>query len=225
MKTLFVTASGTTVGKTYVAAALARALVAAGKKVAVVKPVISGFAWATADASDTAILLRAIGREPTRDAIEAASPWRFEVQLAPDMAARREGRTVEFDALVAFCRDAQKGDHDLLLIEGVGGVMVPLDDRHTVLDWIAALEAPALLMVGSYLGAISHALTAAVALAARGIMIAGVVVDESEDSTVALADTAATLARFLPARLPLATVKRGAAPGAVLRALKPMLVV
>lgn len=223
MRTLFVTASGTAVGKTYVAAALARGLVAAGKKVTVLKPVISGFAWETLDDSDTALLLRAVGAEPSREAVEAASPWRLKAALAPDMAAAREGRTLDFDALVAFCRQAQKGDGDLLLIEGVGGVMVPLDHRHTVLDWIADLNAPALLVVGSYLGAISHALTAAAALRGRDIDIAGVVVDETADSTVPLADTAATLKRFLPHRVALATVERDAGAGAVLRALKPML--
>ncbi len=222
MKTLFVTASGTGVGKTYVSAALARGLTAAGKRVTVLKPVISGFAWDGAAESDTALLLAAAGREPTRDAIEAASPWRFEAPLAPDMAARREGRTLDFNALVAFCREASKADCDLLLIEGVGGVMAPLDATHTVLDWIAAVEAPALLVTGSYLGAISHGLTAVQAAVGRGIVVAGVVVDETADSTVPLADTAATLKRFLP-RLPLATVKRDAGDGAVLRAVKPML--
>jgi dethiobiotin synthetase len=111
----------------------------------------------------------------------------------------------------------------VLLIEGVGGVMVPLDDRHTVLDWIAALEAPALLVVGSYLGAISHALTAEGAIRGRGLAVAGVVIDESADSPVPLDDTAQTMKRFLPHRLPLATVKRDAGTGAVLRAVKPML--
>ena len=227
MRTLFVTASGTTVGKTFIAAALARALTDAGKSVAVAKPVISGFTWETAADCDTAILLKSIGQEPTRDAIVQASPWRFAAALAPDMAARHERRTVDFDALVKFCRDAQRGDGDLLLIEGVGGVMAPLDDRHTVLDWITALSesapdpAPALLVVGSYLGAISHGLTAVAALEARGITIAGVVVDESEDSTVPLADTVATLKRFLP-KLPLATVNRGADADAVLKALGPV---
>ncbi|MGH6662427.1 MAG: AAA family ATPase, partial [Rhodospirillales bacterium] len=72
MRTLFVTASGTAVGKTFIAAALARALAGAGKRVAVAKPVISGFAWETAADCDTAILLKAIGQEPNRDAIATA---------------------------------------------------------------------------------------------------------------------------------------------------------
>lgn len=75
--------------------------------------------------------------------------------------------------------------------------MVPLDDRHTVLDWMTALRLPVLLVVGSYLGTLSHTLTAAAAVEARGLRIAQVVVSESEDSPVPLAETVDTLARFL----------------------------
>ena len=92
----------------------------------------------------------------------------------------------------------------MTLIEGIGGVMVPLDAEHTVLDWIAALEAPTLLVVGSYLGSLSHSLTAAAALRERGVPLAGIVVSESEAEPVPTAETAATLARFVegvPVRL------------------------
>ena len=217
-KALFVTASGTGVGKTYVAAALAKALAAKGKPVTVLKPVISGFTWAEAAASDTALLLQAAGIRPTRKAIEAASPWRFRAPLAPDMAAAREGRALDFKALVEFCRTAQETADGLLLIEGVGGVMAPLDESRTVLDWMAALEVPVLVVAGSYLGAISYALTAVEVLQSRGVGIAGVVVDESEGSGVPLDDTCATLKRFLPG-LKLAAVKRDARPAEVLSAL------
>jgi len=220
--TLFVTASGTGVGKTYVAAALAKALAATGRPVWVLKPVISGFAWEDAGTSDTAILLESAGTKPTRAAIEAASPWRFEAALAPDMAAEREGRTLDFAALVEFCRNAEETTDGLLLIEGVGGVMAPLDDSHTVLDWLAALDAPALVVVGSHLGAISHALTAVAAVERRGVAVAGVVVDESAESTVPLDDTCATLKRFLPG-CRLAAVKRGAGPDGIYAAVKPMI--
>ena len=71
----------------------------------------------------------------------------------------------------------------MTLIEGIGGVMAPLDARHTVLDWIAALGAPALLVVGSYLGTLSHSLTAAAALRQRGVALLGVVVSESRRAT------------------------------------------
>ena len=78
------------------------------------------------------------------------SPWRFAAPLSPDMAASRERRSIPFDALVAHCRAASER-RGVTLIEGIGGVMTPLDAEHTVLDWIAALGAPALLVVGSYL--------------------------------------------------------------------------
>ncbi|MFQ5765079.1 MAG: ATP-dependent dethiobiotin synthetase BioD, partial [Rhodospirillales bacterium] len=100
MKTLFVTSSGTGTGKTYVARALAAVLTARGLSVTALKPVVSGFSWDEVEDTDTALLLRALGREPTPDAVEACSPWRFEAPLSPDMAARREGRTLDFEALV-----------------------------------------------------------------------------------------------------------------------------
>lgn len=196
MTALFITSSGTGIGKTFVTRQLITELRAAGRRVRALKPVASGFDAAHPEVSDTGELLRALEREPTAANLDAMSPWRFAAPLSPDMAAAREGRTIPFAALVAHCRAAgQSGD--VTLIEGIGGVMVPLDDEHTVLDWIAALEVPALVVVGSYLGSLSHSLTAAAALRARGVTIAGVVVSESEVEPVPAAETAATLARFI----------------------------
>ena len=135
--------------------------------------------------------------------IERITPWRFAAPLAPDLAAPREGRSLELAEVVAFCRQAAEAanrDGATLLIEGVGGVMAPMTGDQTVADWMAALGFPAILVVGSYLGAISHALTAAEALAARAIPLAAVVVSESEASTVALDDTVESLGRFLPGK-------------------------
>ena len=198
MKTFFITATGTGVGKTYVTAALASAFSDRGRSVRVLKPVISGFDEKAPDDSDTAVLLRSLGQPLTVDAIEACSPWRFTDPLSPDMAARRDGRVIDFTALVEFCRDARTGEEDILLIEAVGGAMVPLDDSHTVLDWMAAMGVPVVVVAGSYLGTLSHTLTTVTALKDREIEIAGVVIDESEDSPVPLDETRDTLGRFLP---------------------------
>jgi len=75
--------------------------------------------------------------------------------------------------------------------------MVPLTGTETVLDWISALNVPALLVTGSYLGSLSHTLTAAGALRLRNIAIASVVVSESEENPVPLEETVETLGRFL----------------------------
>jgi dethiobiotin synthetase len=194
---LFVTATGTDIGKTFIAAALIRHLRRAGLQVDALKPIISGFDPATAEDSDAGTLLAALGRPISPKEIERIAPWRFKAALSADMAARREGATIDFDAVVAFCRRAIAAHQGMLLIEGIGGVMVPLDDRHTVLDWMTALKLPLILVAGSYLGTISHTLTAVDALIRRALQIAAVVVNESEASTVSLDETVETIARFV----------------------------
>ncbi len=211
MSAIFVTATGTDIGKTYVTAGLIHALRRVGRPVRALKPVVSGFDATTAAASDPAVLLGALGQAAGMEAIAAVSPWRFRAPLSPDMAARREGASIAFDELVGFCRTAMAAQDGVLLIEGVGGVMVPLDDRHTVLDWMEALGAKPLLVCGSYLGTISHTLTALDVLARRGLEPAAVIINESAGSTVGLAETVETLGRFTGAAR-LVAVPRGAGP-------------
>ncbi len=127
------------------------------------------------------------------------------------MAAEAERTTVDFDALIADSRDRIAAAQDVLLIEGVGGIMVPLGDRHTVLDWMAALGLPVLLVAGSYLGTISHTLSALDVLARRGLRVAALVVSETPGSTVGLESTIATLRRFVPADVEILALPRLAA--------------
>jgi dethiobiotin synthetase len=208
MTTIFVTSSGTNIGKTFVMLRLIAELTLAGRHVRALKPIASGFDTVRPEGSDTALLLSAQGLDVTPTTLDTVSPWRFAAPLSPDMAAAREQRSIPFDALLAACR-ATGDDSDVTLIEGVGGVMVPLDSQHTVLDWIAAVAAPTLLVVGSYLGTLSHSLTAVTALQQRGITVAGIVVSESEDQPVPAAETAAALARFV-GPIPLRVLPRAA---------------
>jgi dethiobiotin synthetase len=194
---IFVTATGTDIGKTFVGTGLIRHWRNAGREVAAIKPVVSGFDPATWQDSDPAALLAALGRTPNLQEIERISPWRFRAPLSPHMAAKREGRAIAYGDLIEFCRRAMAAQHSgMLLIEGVGGIMVPLDDDHTVLDWMTMLRIPIVLVAGSYVGTISHSLTALEVLARRNLDIAAIVVSESEGSAASLADTVATLARF-----------------------------
>jgi dethiobiotin synthetase len=197
MSGLFVTATGTEIGKTFVTAALARHLHRQGRAVRALKPVVSGFDDTTKADSDPAMLLRALDRAVTDAALADIAPWRFIMPLSPDMAAAREGRAIDFAALVGHGRDAiAASGPDPLLIEGVGGAMVPLTGRETVLDWMAALGLPVLLVAGSYLGTISHTLTTLAVLRAAGLDTRAIVVSETPDSTVPLDETQATIARF-----------------------------
>ena len=151
---------------------------------------ISGLDEVALEESDSGQLLAALGRDVDAAAVAGISPWRFGAPLSPHMAAAVEGREIDFAALVGFCRaeaEASAAAGENLLIEGVGGAMVPVTTGKTVLDWIGALGLPAVLVGGSYLGALSHTLTAARALEAEGAEIAAVVISESVENNVGLA--------------------------------------
>jgi dethiobiotin synthetase len=197
MTAAFVTGTGTEVGKTFVTTGLIWHLRSLNRIGDALKPVVSGFDPDNPQSSDPILLLEAAGH-PASD-LDRICRWRFKAPLAPAMAARREGHPVEFHALVEFCRRAVIGHRDMMFIEGIGGIMVPIDETHTVLDWMVALRLPLLLVAGSYVGTISHTLTALQVLARRNLDIAAVVVSESADSPAPLAETVATIARFADA--------------------------
>lgn len=196
MGTLFVTSTGTDIGKTFVSAGLVRHWRDEGRAVDALKPVMSGYDPLEAATSDAGCLLRALGQSTDDETIARIAPWRYRAPLAPDLAAAREGRALDVDALIGFCRERITMNNGTLLIEGVGGVMVPLGDEKTVLDWMVALAAPVLLVTGSYLGTISHTLTALTVLELARLDVRAIAVSDSVNSTVDLADTVATLERF-----------------------------
>jgi dethiobiotin synthetase len=217
MTAIFVTGTGTDIGKTFVTAGLIRQCRVGGRAVSALKPVVTGYYAAEAAGSDPGVLLSALGKAATPHDIERIAPYRFAAPLAPAMAARHENRTLDYDGLVGFCRRAI-ADHDgLLLIEGVGGIMVPLDHRHSVLDWMAELKLPLLLVTGSYLGTVSHTLSALDVLERRDLAVKAVIVNETAGSAVTMADTMETLSHFTGAtplialpRLPAGKVQHGA---------------
>ncbi|HEY2034423.1 MAG TPA: dethiobiotin synthase [Rhizomicrobium sp.] len=199
MSAYFVTATGTDIGKTFVTAGLIRHLRAAGESVDAFKPVVSGFDIATAALSDPGVLLGAMDEVVTSQTLARISPWRFAAPLSPDMAAAREGQSLDFDGIVSSCRERIAQSEGTLFIEGVGGVMVPLDETRTVLDWMAALELPVIVVAGSYLGTISHTLTALDVLARKGLTVKALVINDSGDGAVPLDETVAAIHRFAPA--------------------------
>jgi dethiobiotin synthetase len=196
MTAVFITATGTDIGKTFIARGMIHQLRARGRTVEALKPVITGFDPRAAQASDTGRLLLALGQTLTPELIAETSPYRLRAPLSPDIAARREGTRIDFAALVAHCRRAVARHRDALVIEGIGGIMVPLDDRHTVLDWMVELDLPLILAAGSYVGTLSHTLSALDVLDRNGLKVAAVVVDETPGSAADLDDTAKTIRRF-----------------------------
>ncbi|THD62159.1 dethiobiotin synthase [Phenylobacterium sp.] len=190
---VFVAGAHTDVGKTFVACALIQTARAAGLSVEALKPVASGFDAADWGESDPGRLLAALGRPATDADLDRITPWRFAAPLAPPMAARTEGRSLPLESLTGLCAERiAETRADLFIIEGVGGLMSPLADGATGLDLMLALGLPAVLVGGSYLGAMSHTLTALEVLRARGQTVTCVVV--SEDGHADAPDFAASLA-------------------------------
>lgn len=188
-QTLFVTATGTDLGKTHVACALIKALIRRRVPIEVFKPVLSGFD--KAEGSDAGRLLRAMGRSLID--LDRVSPLRFHAPLAPPSAARAEGKRLTLDLLTGLCRARMTGP---LLIEGAGGVMSPIAEDGTNLDLMESLGAPALLVCGSYLGAVSHTLTAIEVLKVRAVPLAAIVISESAGEAPPLAEIEQGLAQY-----------------------------
>jgi dethiobiotin synthetase len=211
MTAIFVTATGTDIGKTFVASGLIRHWRSAGRAVKAYKPVMTGFDPAEAEGSDAGLLLKALGCPASMPDIERIAPWRYAAPLSPHVATRRENRTLPFDDLVAFSRKAVGDASDPVLIEGVGGVMVPLDEKHTVLDWMTALGIPLVVVTGTYLGTISHTLTSLDVLKRHGLVVQAVVVNETPGSSISLGDTILALKNFTKP-IPLVGLTRPAKP-------------
>ena len=198
MRQLFVTGAHTDVGKTYVACAMLRAARAKGLSVAALKPAVSGIDPADWSDSDPGRLLAAMGRSLTVTELDAIAPLRFAAPLSPPMAARLEGVDLRISTLTDFCRAGLAASAaDLMLVEGAGGVMSPMAEDGTGLDLMLALGLPGVVVGGSYLGAISHTLTAIETLRSRGLAIAAVVISQSgEPDAPDFAQTVESVAAF-----------------------------
>jgi dethiobiotin synthetase len=194
MTALFVTGTDTGIGKTVVTAALAAALARASRRVGVMKPVETG---CRPDAEDALALAAAAGDPaPLAD----VCPYRFPDPLAPALAAERAGVTIDVAALLAHAR-RRTAAVDVLLIEGAGGLLVPLTPSVSFADFAAELGARVVVVVGSRLGAINHALLTLETLAHRGIPVAGYVVNRlAPESDLAVATNEPLLAALTTAR-------------------------
>ena len=188
MGALFVTGTDTGVGKTFVGCALAHAWRAAGRRVGVVKPVETGV---EGEPEDARALATAAGDASPLDDV---CPYRFRAPLAPSVAAALEGRTVDVDRIAALIT-RRAGTVDVLLVEGAGGLLVPITGTTTWLDLVVRLRLPMLLVAANRLGTVNHsALTARVAASAGVAMLGFVLSQPGRETDVSAASNAETIA-------------------------------
>ena len=180
----FITGTDTGVGKTLVTAALALCLKQRGVAVGVMKPVETGHGAEGTAGSDAARLHAAVGMT---DPVEAVSPYRFPDPLAPLDAARRAGVVIRMDKIVAAFQ-ALSQRHSLLLVEGAGGVRVPISEKADMRDLIRQLGLPVVLVGRTAIGSVNHVLLSVEALARHRIAIAGIVLNRTSHSVSAAVD-------------------------------------
>lgn len=170
---LFVTGTDTGVGKTLVAAALARFLAGRGIRAGVMKPVESGVDDPGGLGADGRLLCWAAGMESRTSLV---SPYRFAEPLAPSLAAELQGTTVDPDRLVASARQLAE-QSDFLIVEGAGGLLVPVAGHLLVADLACRLGFPLLIVCRAGLGTLNHTLLTLEAASQRKLPVAGLLVN------------------------------------------------
>ena len=181
----FVTGTGTDVGKTVFTAALLRALRGRGMAAQALKPVQTGVRpeqLATSALADGVAYARAVADLPALWPAPAATLHCFRLPASPHLAAGEEGRRLTVAGLAADVRAHWQGtEASLLLVEGAGGMAVPINEEEDTLDFMAALDLPVLLVGGNCLGALNHVLLSLQALRLKGLRPAAVILMAPEE--------------------------------------------
>jgi len=182
----FITGTDTGVGKTVVAAALAIVLRESGRDVGVFKPVASGCVRRREGlVSEDAEFLAKAAEAP--ETLEEISPIRFEAPLAPTVAAARAGVEMDLEPMWKAWRRL-RDTHEILLVEGIGGILCPVTPAMSVADLAKEFRLPLLVVARSGLGTINHTALAIEAARARGLAVAGVVINRYNHESPDLAE-------------------------------------
>ena len=168
---VFVTGTSTEVGKTVVAAVVARTLAAEGKRVAVFKPAVTGLE--EEGETDHALLRRASGSSQSDEQI---APYRYQPPASPHLAASLAGEEIDPERLRQAAHDAATGA-DTIVCEGVGGLLVPLSPTYLVRDLAADLGYPLVVVASPGLGTINHTLLTLESARVAGLEVAVVVLN------------------------------------------------
>lgn len=173
VKGFFVTGTDTGIGKTVVSVALTGALRAMGVDACGMKPIESGCPGGPGTAEDGLMLREASGgAEP----MEAITPFTFKAPVAPLVAARMEGRHIE-PAAVAAAASELASRHEALVVEGIGGLLVPISRGYSARDMASELGLPVVVVASAFLGTINHTMLTLEAIERAGLRLAGVVMN------------------------------------------------
>lgn len=170
MKSYFIVGTDTNCGKTYTTCQIVRFLKDQQKQVLALKPIASGCVEQNGELINEDVISLQQANENTSFNI---SPWRYREPVSPHIAASIEGEQISTQEIVDFCTNKQFSNLDYLLIEGAGGLMVPLNEQDTWIDFLLKSQISVILVVGMRLGCLNHALLTAHALKNYGITCVG----------------------------------------------------
>ena len=190
MKRYFITGTDTDCGKTYVTTQLLNYF----PKSKAIKPLACG----CFEIDNQLVSLDALQiQKKCNLTLEEINPWRFKSAVSPHIAAKKEGVSVSAKELSDYCLGLKCIDTDLLFIEGAGGVLVPINDEETWIDFLNITEIPVLLVVGMTLGCINHSLLTATALKSANIECVGWIANCLDPKMESLSENIATLSNKL----------------------------
>ncbi len=187
----FITGTDTGVGKTTVSCALLHAFAAQGRKAVGMKPVAAG--CENGQWPDVEMLRAASNVNVTRRQI---NPYAFDPSIAPHIAAQQAGTEIDLTVIHRAYQELS-ATADIVIVEGVGGFLVPLNPRQTGADLAQTLNLPVILVVGMRLGCLNHALLTAQAIKTAGLPLAGWVANGIDPQMQALQENIATLEQWL----------------------------
>ena len=186
MKRYFITGTNTDCGKTYVT----RKLTSFYSRAAAIKPVASGCKRINEQLiSSDALQLQ----QHSILSMEQINPWRFEEPVSPHIAANNQGVRINVNEIAEYCLAFESAGIELLFIEGAGGLMVPLNEKETWIDFLQLTEIPVILVVGLTLGCINHALLTQVALDSNNVHCEGWIANCVDPGMMALDENIKTL--------------------------------
>jgi dethiobiotin synthetase len=196
-KTYFITGTDTDAGKTYVSVLLANYWRRLGERVAVHKPVAAGATKLDDEwVNDDALALKSAATPGQNYA--SINPYVLPDACAPHIAAENVGVALSVDALVTAFNANDWSGYQRVIVEGAGGWLVPLNETETLADYVEAIEAQVILVVGMRLGCLNHALLTYQAIAAQGLPVKGWIANVVDPEMPYLAQNITTLNSKLP---------------------------
>ncbi len=181
-KNIFITSTGTNIGKTYCTVEILKEMLHRKILFNAYKPILSGFNIFNIKDSDSYKILKTNNKEPKIEDIKEISPWLFEKAIAPSIAAKKkENKSLKYNDVLEWC--LKKSDNKIInIFEGAGGLLVPIEKTKTILDLMKDLNSKVVLVVGNYLGSVSHTISAIQNLQHANLKIINIIINENINS-------------------------------------------